>query len=106
MFISGGGHAIGIGSTNPTSTMMFADNCKLAFGNGSDGELQGLEISLNARLDNYITGFFSGLGASINLALIDSEYTTPEGKVFALPGQSDTNYNASIFYNQCYICWC
>ena len=36
MFISGGGHAIGIGSTNPTSTMMFADNCKLAFGNGSD----------------------------------------------------------------------
>jgi len=69
-----------------------------AFGNGSDGELQGLEISLNARLDNYITGFFSGFGASINLALIDSEYTTPEGKVFALPGQSDTNYNASIFY--------
>jgi hypothetical protein len=36
MFISGGGHAIGIGSTNPTSTMMFADNCKLAFGDGSD----------------------------------------------------------------------
>ncbi len=69
-----------------------------AFGNGKDGELQGLEISLNARLDNYIDGFFSGFGASINLALIESEYTTPEGKVFALPGQSDTNYNASIFY--------
>ncbi len=69
-----------------------------AFGNGKDGELKGLEISLNARLDNYIDGFFSGFGASINLALIESEYTTPEGKVFALPGQSDTNYNASIFY--------
>ena len=68
------------------------------FGNGKDGELQGLEISLNARMDNYIDGFFSGFGASLNLALIESEYTTPEGKVFALPGQSDTNYNASIFY--------
>ena len=68
------------------------------FGNGKDGELQGLEISLNARMDNYIDGFFSGFGASLNVALIESEYTTPEGKVFALPGQSDTNYNASVFY--------
>jgi TonB-dependent receptor len=69
-----------------------------AFGNGKDGELQGIEISINARLDNYIDGFFSGFGASLNLALIESEYTTPEGKIFALPGQSDTNYNATIFY--------
>ena len=69
-----------------------------AFGNGKDGELQGLEISLNARLDNYIDGFFSGFGASLNVALIESEYTTPEGNIFALPGQSDTNYNASVFY--------
>jgi TonB-dependent receptor len=69
-----------------------------AFGNGKDGELQGLEISINARMDNYIDGFFSGFGASLNVALIESEYTTPEGKVFALPGQSDTNYNASVFY--------
>ena len=44
------------------------------------------------------SGFFSGFGASLNVAIIDSEYTTPEGKIFALPGQSDTNYNASIFY--------
>jgi TonB-dependent receptor len=69
-----------------------------AFGNGKDGELQGIEISLNARLDNYIEGFFSGFGASLNVALIESEYTTPEGNIFALPGQSDTNYNASVFY--------
>ena len=47
------------------------------FGNGKDGELQGLEISLNARMDNYIDGFFSGFGASLNVALIESEYTTP-----------------------------
>ena len=69
-----------------------------AFGNGSDGQLQGLEISFVGRLDNYIEGFFSGFGASFNLGIIDSEYTTPEGRKFALPGQSDTNYNASIFY--------
>ena len=39
------------------------------FGNGKDGELQGLEISLNARMDNYIDGFFSGFGASLNVAI-------------------------------------
>ena len=49
-------------------------------------------------MDNYIDGFFSGLGASLNIGIIDSEYTTPEGLTFNLPGQSDTNYNASIFY--------
>ena len=69
-----------------------------AFGNGKDGQLQGIELSFVGRLDNYIDGFFSGFGASLNIGIIDSEYTTPEGKKFKLPGQSDTNYNASIFY--------
>ena len=69
-----------------------------AFGNGKDGQLQGIEIALIARLDNYIEGFFSGFGIETNLALIDSEYTTPEGLKFNLPGQSDTNFSASLFY--------
>ncbi|MBL08141.1 MAG: hypothetical protein CML96_03660 [Rhodobiaceae bacterium] len=69
-----------------------------AFGNGKDGQLQGIEIALIARLDNYIEGFFSGFGIETNLALIDSEYTTPEGLKFNLPGQSDTNYSLSLFY--------
>ena len=69
-----------------------------AFGNGKDGQLQGIEIALIARLDNYIDGFFSGFGIETNLALIDSEYTTPEGLKFNLPGQSDTNYSLSLFY--------
>ena len=69
-----------------------------AFGNGKDGQLQGIEIALIARLDNYIEGFFSGFGIETNLALIDSEYTTPEGLKFNLPGQSDTNYSVSLFY--------
>ena len=69
-----------------------------AFGNGKDGQLQGIEIQLVARLDNYIEGFFSGFGIETNIAFIDSEYTTPEGLKFALPGQSDTNFSASLFY--------
>lgn len=69
-----------------------------AFGNGEDGHLQGLEISFSGRLDNYIEGFWSGFGFEANLTLIDSEYTSAEGVKFDLPGQSDTTYNASVFY--------
>ncbi|HIL82644.1 MAG TPA: TonB-dependent receptor [Pseudomonadales bacterium] len=69
-----------------------------AFGNGKDGELQGIEIAFTGRLDNYMDGFLSGFGIEANLTLIDSEYTTPEGGKFELPGQSDTNYNLSVFY--------
>lgn len=69
-----------------------------AFGNGKDGKLQGLEISFSGRLDNYIQGFWSGFGFDANLTVIDSEYTTPEGVEFDLPGQSDTSYNVSLFY--------
>ena len=69
-----------------------------AFGNGKDGELNGIELAFTGRLDNYMDGFLSGFGIEANLTLIDSEYTTPEGVDFALPGQSDTNYNLSVFY--------
>ena len=60
--------------------------------------MQGLEISFSGRLDNYIEGFWSGFGFDANLTVIDSEYTTPEGVEFDLPGQSDTSYNVSLFY--------
>ena len=69
-----------------------------AFGNGKDGKLQGIEVAFTGRLDNYLDGFFSGFGVEGNLALIDSEYTAPSGFKFELPGQSDTNYNLSLFY--------
>ena len=69
-----------------------------AFGNGKDGKLQGIEIAFTGRLDNYIDGFLSGFGVEANLALIGSEYTAPSGFEFDLPGQSDTNYNLSLFY--------
>ena len=69
-----------------------------AFGNGEDGELKGVELAFTGRLDNYIGGFFSGFGIEGSVAFIDSEYTAPSGFKFALPGQSDTNYNLSLFY--------
>ena len=69
-----------------------------AFGNGKDGELQGIELSFTGRLDNYIGGFLSGFGVEANVTFIDSKYTNSEGNKFALPGQSDKTYNLSLFY--------
>ncbi len=69
-----------------------------SFDNGDDGELNGLELAYTARLDNYLEGFWSGFGIEANLTLIDSEYTTPGGLKFDLPGQSDLAYNVSLFY--------
>ncbi len=69
-----------------------------AYGNGKDGRLQGIELSFTGRLDNYIEGFWSGFGLEANFTAIDSEYTTPAGLEFDLPGQSDTSYNVSVFY--------
>ncbi|HCC45623.1 MAG TPA: hypothetical protein DEQ32_14555 [Gammaproteobacteria bacterium] len=68
------------------------------FGNGKDGEIQGIELAFTARLDNYIEGFWSGFGIEANATFIDSEYTTPGGIDFDLPGTSDEAYNFSIFY--------
>ncbi len=69
-----------------------------SFDNGKDGELSGLELAYTARLDNYLEGFWSGFGVEANMTLIDSEYTTPGGLKFDLPGQSDLAYNISLFY--------
>ena len=69
-----------------------------SFGNGKDGELKGIELAFTGRLDNYIGGFFSGFGIEGSVAFIESEYTSPSGFKFSLPGQSDTNYNLSLFY--------
>ena len=69
-----------------------------SFDNGKDGKLNGLELAYTARLDNYLEGFWAGFGMEANLTAIDSEYTTPEGLKFDLPGQSDLSYNISLFY--------
>ena len=68
------------------------------FGNGKDGKLQGLELAFTGRLDNYIEGFWSGFGLEANATFLDSEFTTPTGDEFDMPGQSETTFNVSIFY--------
>lgn len=67
----------------------------VGFVNGRDGYLAGLELSFVAQLDD---GPLTGFGASANVTLLDSEFTTREGQKFQLPGTSDTIYNASLFY--------
>jgi len=69
-----------------------------SFDNGKDGKLNGLELAYTARLDNYLEGFWAGFGMEANLTAISSEYTTPDGLEFDLPGQSDLSYNISLFY--------
>ena len=69
-----------------------------SFDNGKDGKLHGLELAYTARLDNYLDGFWAGFGMEANLTAISSEYTTPDGLEFDLPGQSDLSYNISLFY--------
>ena len=70
-----------------------------AYGNGSDGKLQGFELAFTGRLENYVEGFLSGFGFTGNITSIDSEFKAPAGFILpALPGQSDLAYNASIFY--------
>ena len=68
--------------------------------NGRDGELKGIELNFIDRLDNYMTGPFSGFGVELNLAAIDSSFIAPDGNEYSLPGTSDLTYNASLFYEQ------
>jgi TonB-dependent receptor len=92
-------------STVQVDGMIYSDNATpgdlwdlSSFDNGKDGELNGLELAYTARLDNYLEGFWSGFGIEANLTAIDSEYTTPGGLKFDLPGESDLSYNVSLFY--------
>ncbi|OUV63148.1 MAG: hypothetical protein CBC82_04510 [Cellvibrionales bacterium TMED122] len=66
--------------------------------NGDDGELTGLEVNLMFSAVDYIEGPLSGIGFSLNVTLLDSEFTTLSGETLGLPGSSDAIYNASFFY--------
>ncbi|MEM6606365.1 MAG: TonB-dependent receptor [Pseudomonadota bacterium] len=66
--------------------------------NGSNGELRGLEANFMISAVDYLSGPMSGLGFSLNVTLIDSEFETIGGETLGLPGTSDAIYNASLFY--------
>lgn len=65
--------------------------------NGSDGSLSGLEFSYIHQWD-FLPDAFKGFGMQFNFALLDSEFTTPDGRKTAFAGTSDQVINAAVFY--------
>lgn len=69
--------------------------------NAPDGHLAGLELNWQQKF-GFLPGWMSGFGVFANYTFTDAEITTAQNyggrDTFALPGQSDTNYNAALFY--------
>ena len=69
--------------------------------NAPDGHLAGLELNLQQKFD-FLPGLLSGFGVFANYTWTDAEIKTDRlyaGRdTFSLPGQSDSNYNAALFY--------
>ncbi len=69
--------------------------------NAPDGHLMGLELNWQQKF-SMLPGWMSGFGVFANFTVTDAEIKTAQtygGRdTFALPGQSETNYNAALFY--------
>lgn len=69
--------------------------------NAPDGHLMGLELNWQQKF-GFLPGWMSGFGVFANFTVTDAEIKTAQSyggrNTFALPGQSDTNYNAALFY--------
>jgi len=65
--------------------------------NGNSGYLSGLEFSYLQRWKN-LPDFLDGLGMQINVALLDGQFKTSDGRDAPFPGTSDTVVNSSLFY--------
>lgn len=69
--------------------------------NAPDGHLAGIELNWQQKF-TFLPGWASGLGVFANYTWTDAEITTAQahgGRTrFSLPGQSDRNYNLSVFY--------
>lgn len=69
--------------------------------NAPDGHLAGLELNLQQKFD-FLPGLLSGFGVFANYTWTDAEIKTAQSyggrDTFSLPGQSDSNYNAALFY--------
>ncbi|MEQ8409217.1 MAG: TonB-dependent receptor [Gammaproteobacteria bacterium] len=66
--------------------------------NGKDGEFSGIEFNFIHDASEFLPEPFNGFGVSVNLTLLDSEFTGIDGRSYQLPGTSDMIYNASLFY--------
>jgi TonB-dependent receptor len=67
--------------------------------NGGDGELSGLELNYQQRF-TFLPGALDGFGAQVNLALLDGQFQTPEGREVAFPGTSRRVLNTSLYYEK------
>ena len=71
--------------------------------NAPDGHLMGLELNWQQKF-GFLPGWMSGFGVFANFTITDAEIKTAQSyggrDTFALPGQSDTNYNAALFYEK------
>lgn len=69
--------------------------------NAPEGHLAGLELNLQRKFD-FLPGLLSGFGVFANYTWTDAEIKTAQSyggrDTFSLPGQSDSNYNAALFY--------
>lgn len=69
--------------------------------NAPEGHLMGLELNWQQKF-GFLPGWASGFGVFANYTWTDAEITTAQtygGRdTFALPGQSDSNYNVALFY--------
>ena len=76
----------------------------VAPGNGTDGQVFGLELDYFQQWRS-LPGALSGLGLQANIALLSSEFSTPESaggdvRTTRFPGTSDAVYNLSLFYEK------
>ncbi|MDO3381162.1 TonB-dependent receptor [Gilvimarinus algae] len=65
--------------------------------NGDDGKLAGVEFSYQHQWD-FLPEPWYGFGMQANIAFLDGEFTTPDGRTTAFPGTSDKVINTSVFY--------
>lgn len=69
--------------------------------NAPEGYLAGIEFNWQQTFD-FLPGWASGFGVFANYTLTDAEIKTAAAyagrDTFVLPGQSDTTYNAALFY--------
>ena len=73
--------------------------------NGGSGEIKGIEIAYSQPFTGLMRSFgapewLEGFGFQGNITLNRSEAETPDGRTVKLPDASNTNYNASLYYEQ------
>ncbi|WP_020210169.1 TonB-dependent receptor [Gilvimarinus chinensis] len=65
--------------------------------NGDDGKLAGVELAYQQQW-SFLPEPFDGFGMQANVAFLDGEFTTPDGRTTAFPGTSDQVINSSLYY--------